>query len=184
MLRSLVVPIDGSPFSERALTLAVPLALQHGASIALTLAHPLPPRVDDAPRWGRVAKRVATRYGVTTSTQFRDGQIAEEITAAVKQADAELLVMATHGRGGVSRLWLGSVTDTLLRQPPTTMLVTRSARKWTLTAASEPLFPRILVALDGSAISERALEEALRLVGDDACELVLLRVEDAPIGSV
>ena len=84
----------------------------------------------------------------------------------------------------MSRLWLGSVTDTLLRQPPTTMLVTRSARKWTLTTASEPLFPRILVALDGSAVSERALEETLRLVGDDACELVLLRVEDAPIGSV
>ena len=116
MLRSLVVPLDGSPFSERALTLAVPLALQHGASITLTLAHPLPPRVDDAPgvpsraaaeardvrahlkqQLERVAKRVATRHGVTTSTQFRDGQIAEEITAAVKQADAELLVMARTG---------------------------------------------------------------------------------------
>lgn len=203
MLRTLVVPIDGSPFSERALTLAVPLALQHGASITLTMAHPLPPRVENAPgvsaddaqeardvrsqlrkHLERVAKRVATRSGVTTATQFREGQIIEEVTGAVHDTGAELLVMATHGRGGVSRLWLGSVTDALLRDPPTAMLITRTARKWTLTAPSEPIFPRVLVALDGSALSERALEETLRLVGDSPVELILLRVEDAPIGSV
>ena len=64
------------------------------------------------------------------------------------------------------------------------MLVTRTARPWTLTARNEPVFPRILVALDGSAISERALEEAIRLTGESPVHLVLLRVEDAPIVSV
>ncbi len=205
MSRRILVPLDGSPFSERALTLAVPLAQQHGASIVLTLAHPLPPRVEDATggagvslrepaehdvrdhlrqQLERIARRVAMKDGVTTATQFREGPIVDEIEAAIADVSAELVVMATHGRGGLSRLWLGSVTDALLRRSHVPLLVTRSARKWTLTTADEPLFPRVVVALDGSALSERALEQAVQLIGDCTGEFVLVRVEDAPIAAV
>jgi nucleotide-binding universal stress UspA family protein len=203
MLETLLVPYDGSPFSERALSFAVPIAQQHGASLVLTMANPLPPRVTDMTgepiadpsadpdvrtqlraQLERVAKRVATRYRVTTATQFREGPIVEEISKAADSVKADLVVIATHGRGGLSRLWLGSVTDQLLRQPPAPMLVTRGSRSWTLTAASEPVFPRILVALDGSPLSEQALEAAIEIAGDRECELVLVRVEDAPIASV
>lgn len=203
MSRRILVPIDGSPFSERALTLAVPLAQQHDASLVLMLALPLPPRVEDAPaspvrdlsgerdvreqlrnQLERVARRVATRDGVTTATQFREGPVLDEIDAAIADVSAAMVVMATHGRGGVSRLWLGSVTDALLRRCPVPVLVTRTARKWTLTTATEPFFPRVLVALDGSALAEAALEHAIDLLGESTGEFVLVRVEDAPIAAV
>jgi len=203
MSRRILVPIDGSPFSERALTLAVPLAQQHDASLVLMLANPLPPRVEDSPaspvrdltgardvrehlrsQLERVARRVATRDGVTTATQFREGPVLDEIDAAIDDVSATMVVMATHGRGGVSRLWLGSVTDALLRRCSVPVLVTRSARKWTLTTATEPFFPRVLVAVDGSPLSEEALERAIELLGESTGEFVLVRVEDAPIAAV
>jgi nucleotide-binding universal stress UspA family protein len=200
MSRRILVPIDGSPFSERALTLAVPLAQQHDASLVLMLANPLPPRDAEAPvrdlggerdvrehlrsQLERVARRVATRDGVTTATQFREGPVLDEIEAAIADVSAALVVMATHGRGGVSRLWLGSVTDALLRRCTVPVLVTRTARKWTLTTATEPFFPRVLVAVDGSSLAEEALERAISLIGESTGEFILLRVEDAPIAAV
>lgn len=203
MSRRLLVPLDGSPFSERALTLAVPLAQQQTATIVLTLANPLPPLPSETgvPTVGdgthhrsvrehlreqleRTARRLATKYGVTVATQFRDGPIVDELEAAIRDVDASLVVMATHGRGGMSRAWLGSVTDALLRRSHVPLLVTRSGRKWTLTTADEPLLPRVLVALDGSALAEQALETTLRELGPSVGEFVLLRVEDAPIAAV
>ena len=105
MLRSLLVPYDGSRFSERALTFAVPIAMQHGAALVLTMSHPLPPRVEDAAgapvrdpamdrdvrshlrgELERVAKRIAAKYRVTTTTQFRDGPIVDEISAAATES--------------------------------------------------------------------------------------------------
>jgi nucleotide-binding universal stress UspA family protein len=203
MSRRILVPIDGSPFSERALTLAVPLAQQHEASLVLTLVHAVPPVVEGLPvaaaggaldgstvrehlraQLERVARRVATRDGVTTATQFREGPVLDEIEAAVADVSASLVVMATHGRGGVSRLWLGSVADSLLRRCTVPVLVTRTARKWTLTTATEPFFPRVLVALDGSPLAEQALEQAISLLGESTGEFLLVRVEDAPIAAV
>jgi nucleotide-binding universal stress UspA family protein len=203
MSRRILVPLDGSPFAERALTLAVPLALQQGATLVLTMAAPLPPRPSDTgvPSVGdsvhehdvrdhlrqqleRTARRVATREGVTTATQFREGPIVDELEAAIADVGAELVVMATHGRGGVSRLWLGSVTDALLRRSPVPMLVTRSARKWTLTSDGEAFFPRVLVAVDGSPMSEAAFGATLAQIGESTGEFVLIRVEDAPIAAV
>ncbi len=203
MFHTLLVPIDGSPFSERALTLAVPIAQQHGASIVLTMVHPLPSTTDGVAgmtirnpvaerdvrqhlrqQLERVARRIATKYRVTTSTQFREGPIVDEIEQAAADAEADLIVLTTHGRGGLSRVWLGSVTDALLRRATRPVLVTRTARKWSLTTANEPVFPRIIVALDGSPNSERALADTLRLVGDSPGHLVLVRAEDAAVASL
>ena len=199
MIRTLLVPLDGSRFAERALSVAVPLALQHSATIVLTTAFALPPlqhpvagvlpgeaptgsavRDELRAQLERVARRVATKHRVTTATQFREGPIVDELEHAVREANADMVVMASHGRSGASRLWLGSVTDALLRRSSTPLLVTRSARPWTLTSANEPIFPRVLVALDGSPHSERALADALRLIDDYTCEVVLASVHDAP----
>lgn len=203
MSRRILVPLDGSPFSERALSLAVPIAQQQAATLVLATANPLPPRpsetgvpsVTDASHHAtvrehlrahleRTARRLATKYGVTTATQFRDGLVLDEIEAAIADVEAAFVVMATHGRGGLSRMWLGSVTDALLRRSPVPMLVTRTARKWTLTTAAEPCFPRVLVALDGSPLAERALETTLAQLDDSTGEFVFVRVEDAPIAAV
>lgn len=203
MSRRILVPLDGSPFAERALSLAVPLAQQQEASLVLAMACPLPPAASETGMAGaldpshhvslrehlrhgleRTARRVASKYGVTTATQFRDGAVLEQLEGAIADAHAALVVMATHGRGGLSRAWLGSVTDALLRRATVPVLVTRTVRKWTSTAAGEPIFPRVLVAVDGSRLAETAFEVTLAQLGESVGEFVLLRVEDAPIAAV
>jgi nucleotide-binding universal stress UspA family protein len=203
MIKTLLVPLDGSRFAERALTVAVPIAERHGATLVLAMAHAIwsPSHGDPSAAFGgdlhldvardelrgqleRVARRVATRYHVTTATQFREGPIVEQLGAAVKETSSELIVMTSHGRGGVSRLWLGSVADALLRASDVPVLVMRNARPWTLTTEREPLFPRVLVALDGSRHAERALEDVLAVIGEEQCQIVLARVQEGPTAMV
>ncbi len=195
-MQTILVPLDGSRFAERALTVAVPLAQEHRATLALTtaLAVVLPaPNEFGAPDIGdggvdvvrthlrsqleRVARRLRIKHEVNASTHFRDGAIVDQLLAVAKDVSADLIVMASHGRSGVSRLWLGSVTDALLRQTHTPVLVVRNARPWALVTTAEPLYPRVLVGLDGSEHSERALRDAMALIGHAPCQVVLSRVQ-------
>lgn len=199
----LLVPLDGSTFSEKALSLAVPIAQQHHAMIVLAMSHPVPPPIEFAAgapvrdpalerdlrdtqykQLQRVAKRLAKKHGIEVSPVFREGPIVDQLEQAIIDLHIDLVVMTSHGRGGLSRFWLGSVTDGLLRRTSVPMLVTRAARPWTLTSASEPLFPRLLLALDGSARAEQAIRAAEDLMGDHPTELVLARVLNAPMATV
>lgn len=203
MPRRLLVPTDGSTFSEKALSFAVPIAQQHHAMIALAMSHPVPPPAEfsgGAPvrdpalerdlrdtqqkQLQRLAKRVAKKHGIDVSPVFREGPIVDQLEQAIIDLHIDLVVMSSHGRGGLSRFWLGSVTDGLLRRTPMPVLVTRSARPHALTSTSEPLFPRLLLALDGSARAEQAIRAAEDLVGDHPTEFVLARVLDAPMATV
>lgn len=63
-----------------------------------------------------------SEYDVSVSTERRAGDATEEITDYARETDADLIVMATHGRTGVSRLALGSVTEATLRESPCPVL--------------------------------------------------------------
>lgn len=198
-IRKILVPTDGSAFSERALRVAVPLASLHGASIVLVQVSQLPPPADGAggadsasipavpfrdalrAQLVRVAARVARQSGVAIEAQLRDGEaVVPELGRAVAEHGADLVVMATHGRGGLSRLWMGSVADALLRDLPSPTLLVRKAPRPGDRAPGEALFPRVLVGLDGSLESERALQATLALLGDVPVHVVLAQVHVVP----
>ncbi len=202
-MQTILVPLDGSKFAERALTVAVPLAQERNATVALTTALAVAPRSTNdigAPgsaesgrdtvrtqlrqQLDRVARRLGNKHNITTATHFREGPILEQILAVASETQADLIVMASHGRSGVSRMWLGSVTDALLRQTRTPVLVVRSARPWAAVSQSEPLYPRIVVGLDGSEHSERALRDTIALIGNAPCQLVLTRVQPGVAANV
>ena len=63
--------------------------------------------------------------GVDTSWAIRRGRPADEILAAAKESDAELIAMATHGRTGIGRLLFGSVAETVLRHAPVPIFMIR-----------------------------------------------------------
>lgn len=198
MYRRLLVPHDGSVFSERALTYAIPIAAKHNASIHVVQVSGLAREVLNDPgaatavraviddvrttlrqQMERTVKRLATRDRVQIDAEFRDGQRAvDELLAAASEQNADLIVVATHGRGGLSRLWLGSTTDELLRASTRPLLVVRKARNYTEVKPSDPVFPRMVVALDGTPESISALEAAIALAGDQHVHLVLVRVEN------
>ena len=110
--------------------------------------------------------------GLPVEIRVREGPPAEEILAAVDAERAQYLVIASHGRGGLKRLLLGSVADRLVRAAVVPTLVVRVDGE---TAAENP--PRkILLPLDGSEFAEAALPAATSLAAAFGADLCLVRV--------
>jgi nucleotide-binding universal stress UspA family protein len=189
MFRTLLVPLDGSPLSETALPLAAAVARRAGAVLHLVhVAHPSAtpifveglPVIDeqlhslgechDRAYLELVAERLR-REGpleivTTTLGQLSPGDeappVATQLANHAVAVCADLLVMTTHGWGGVTRFWLGSVAEALVRLCPTPVLLLRSSDEEVGTAPATHL-RNILVPLDGSARSEAILAPALTL---------------------
>lgn len=142
----ILVPLDGSSFAERALPAAVALASRHQAPLHLVAVHAMLARPLDMPGapaydsrldedrrkelegyLSRTAARLTGELGreVTYSTVRDDGSTSGAIVAEAARRAAGLVVLSTHGRGGFSRVWLGSVTSELLRTLPVPMYVVR-----------------------------------------------------------
>jgi nucleotide-binding universal stress UspA family protein len=85
-----------------------------------------------------------------------------------------MVVMTTHGRGVVSRFWLGSVADHLLRHLEVPVLLLRHHES--AEVDSRMAFRRMLVPLDGSVRAESVLEPALALCPPPAGEFALVRI--------
>jgi nucleotide-binding universal stress UspA family protein len=199
--RSLVVPLDGSPFGEHALPLALAIARRAGASVRLVHVHsPLESSCDpgrlypdgalDAWRQRsrreyldgllRRLERVAAVPVTPVLTQGR-----EVPTSLAEAAGAtDLVVMATHGRGPLGRLWHGSVADALLRRVTAPLLLVRG-HEAPADLTGDPAVRHVLIPLDGSAASEQALGPALDLGALTGAGHTLLRViRSAPDWSV
>lgn len=100
------------------------------------------------------------------------GPPAEMILDAANADHISLLAMATHGYGGLRRWALGSVTDRLVHTSPAPMLVVRGREH---ALADLPPFRRILVPIDGSDLSQKALPMAIDLACLTRADLVLVR---------
>src|SRR5262249_37066667 len=92
------------------------------------------------------------------------------------------IVMTTHGRGLLSRFWLGSVADQLLRRSPIPLLLLRPTEKTkeALEPSPAPDLRQILVPLDGWPLAEQILPQETELGRLNTAELTLLRVVVPP----
>jgi nucleotide-binding universal stress UspA family protein len=147
-LDAILVPLDGSELAERALPVALRFAEAHGA--ALHLVEVILPRVkDDDSQPLAVAAALAVGFSdepdaykeeLETAAAYlkkiRDqvgageaqvlkGPTAERLLEFIEATPIDLVIMTTHGRGGILRTALGSVTDRLLGGP-TPVLIVRS----------------------------------------------------------
>ena len=190
---SIMVPLDGSPLAERALPLGLDLAERARARLRLVLVHQSPPPpIDKAAarlavkvelavrraereylratqaRLGRTATRGRVR-GITLS-----GPVGDALTRYVSELGIDLVVMATHGRGGFERAWLGSVADRLVRTLEIPVLLVRAGGD-SAPKAAVPARP-VLVPLDGSAKAEEALGPAVALARLWDLEVQLVQV--------
>jgi len=179
MLTSILVPLDGSTFADRALPFAVSLARVHDARLSLLHTMPIVPAVvqpwselDVAAKLEGMAARVRER-GLQATARTTYGDAANTILDAVTEVRADLIVMATHGRSGIGRWFYGSAADQILRQAtvPVMMVPVAHASAWEQDRPST-----ILVPLDGSELAEQALAVASAIGGGTGASLVLLRV--------
>jgi nucleotide-binding universal stress UspA family protein len=104
-----------------------------------------------------------------------EGFPAEALAAYATAEGIDMIVMTTHGRGGLSRFWLGSVADALVRQAGTPVLLIRPDDDGKEEASAAPPLRHILVPSDGSSLSRSVLEPALALGELTGARFTLLR---------
>jgi len=176
MALTVLVPLDGSPLSQRALPFAAHLVA--GGRGRLVLAHVQSSFYSDIPSYYDPVQDVDAlrQEGVeATSFVYRAplAEVAEVLDLAIREAAVDLVVMSTHGRGGLRRTILGSVADQLMRRAEVPVLLVPSASEvsW---QAQRPT--QILVPLDGSPLAEQALAPAAGMARLLDAEILLVRV--------
>jgi nucleotide-binding universal stress UspA family protein len=185
MLKTILLPLDGSSLAERALRYAAVLARRCEARVVLVQAvqaHTLPgtdpseAQVDvttGAEQYLRTAVGRLGADGIVSETHvYYDDPVHAILDLAVRQ-QADLIVMATHGRGGLGRMLYGSVADQILRRATIPVLLVPSIveHAW---PADGPL--SLLIPLDGSELATQALQAAELLTESFGSRVTLLRV--------
>lgn len=185
MIQGVLVPLDGSPFSEQSIPVAVEIARRVGASLQLVTVHePLPPVLmmggmpvrapdtrSDFESYMRVtADRVRMESRLDVGFALLEGSPSESLAAMVAERGADLIVMTTHGRSGASRLWLGSVAESVVGHVTVPVLLVKQ-REGLVSA-----FRKVLVALDGTPLAESVIESAVDVAGKDGVEYTIVRV--------
>jgi len=185
----LLVPLDGSPLSEKALPAAQQVARASQGTMVLARVHIpaiigtdagwLPPhweaevRESEREYLDKIGRQVSSEAGVPVDTVLLEGTPGEAISRHAGQAGVQLIVASTSGRTGLSRAWIGSTADWLVRFAPVPVLLVRPPAEGVPTA-----WPgrHVLVPLDGSERAEKILPDALRLARVGHARLTLLRV--------
>lgn len=120
--------------------------------------------------------------GCDTETVVISGAVAGELEKRVDAVGADLVVMATHGRGALSRAWLGSVADHFVRHSPCpVILITPDEEEAAVDLEADPDISTILVPLDGSGFSDAVLDHAVGLARLFGARLHLLQVVAYPM---
>jgi nucleotide-binding universal stress UspA family protein len=145
MYQRIVVPVDGSDLAELAIPHAVELAMVTGAELHLVRVVDIvsgqpfgayvaleatgyaealnAEAIESMDYLGVLQKRLSAR-GLSVTTETPRGAAAHELNQCVEAGD--LIVMATHGRGGVRRWLIGSVAEEVLRHSPVPVLLVRA----------------------------------------------------------
>lgn len=199
MLKQILIPLDGSPLAETALQPAAVLANRFGASLILLVRstetwpkqEPLP--ADDllaefqAGDYLTAVARRLSREGLTVHIEVLADDPASSISAEAAYHQADLIVMATHGRQGIGALLHPSVTWGVLRRSNAPILTWKVAEaadqmpygSWTPRFLQDATAP-ILVPLDGSLLAEHALPLAQEWAQRLGNPLVLVRAAEQP----
>lgn len=140
-IKNILVPIDFSECSRKALRYAVPLALEHEAAIVLLYVVPPPFAsseygvTDYAELQENMSAHAATELAtlareeignaISTRLEVKTGTPASVILHTAKELDLDLIVISTHGRTGLRHVLLGSVVENVVRRAPCPVLVVR-----------------------------------------------------------
>jgi nucleotide-binding universal stress UspA family protein len=169
----ILVPLDDSPEARVALPYAAALSTPGTEIVLLTV---VPSATDaDAARAGleTAAQRLRVT-GQTVRTEVATGDPARCIVEMAGDLSAEMIVMASHGRGAFGRLIYGSVADQVGRESPVPVMVVRANQ----LQAGPVGITRLVVPLDGSPRAEAALPVATTISRRLGTPMLLIRVVD------
>jgi nucleotide-binding universal stress UspA family protein len=194
MFRTILVPLDGSPFAEQALPWAVSIACRADARLELVRGHVLYALLEPAAAWGPydptqeaeckqqeqlyldgTASWLLSTTRVSARTALVEGLEAVGLLQRIVASKADLVVMTTHARGPVGRLLLGSFADQIMRRALVPVLLV-PPRDPAPALTPEPTLSRVVIPLDGSHLAEQVLGPAAELARLLDVPCTLLRV--------
>lgn len=171
----ILIPLDGSTESETAVAAAMPLLRSGEAGLTLLRVAENAQQLDAARQGVERAAESLGHHGVSAESRVRLGVAASEILAAASEEGADLIALTTHGRTGMRRILMGSVAHQLLRRAEVPLLIHRPdtpAGGWS----------RIAVALDGSPLAERILDDLIPIARRIGSTLRLVAVQPPAVG--
>jgi nucleotide-binding universal stress UspA family protein len=196
MIKRILCAIDRSPSSLQAFGYALALARWQSARLNLleVIEEAPPPGVNRAPTSDGVLnetrktlerdlRRVLTARrasDVKVEISLRNGNVVQEILAQAKTSRPDLVVIGSHGRGGIQRLVLGSVAEKVLRLATCPVLTVRRGVR--LVRRSRAPFETILCPTDFSAAANKAVAYAKRLAQEADAKLILMTAVEWPFG--
>jgi nucleotide-binding universal stress UspA family protein len=190
--KRILVPLDGSKLAERVLPYAHAVAEATGVGVQLLrVFNPAPLAMADA-GIGRYLNQIEAGlreesleylnsvrpslagFNTPVSCEVLLGHAASCIIAEADKTAGTLIAMSTHGRSGVSRWLLGSVTDKVLHATVSPLLIVRSRDEGKEPA--EVHLKTVIVPLDGSPLAEQVLPYLTPLAKALELKVVLVRV--------
>ena len=193
MFTRILTPLDGSDVSEQVVPHVRSLAA--GLSLPTILLHAIEPEVFTIPQMlnpslhaeefeshrirhaRQYVDPVAAEFGslgLTVSTEIPRGEPATAIVDEAARDPGTLIAMSSHGRSGLARWWMGSVTDKVLHLTDNPLLVVRSVAQ--PQGPPQTAFERITVPVDGSELAEEILPHVAYLSSAMGLAVDLVRV--------
>jgi nucleotide-binding universal stress UspA family protein len=197
VITNILVPIDFSRGSLKAIPYALAISRQFGATVHLLhvvdtsqylpptlLTLPLVPQTELNRQLLKRLQAVALKFSAAGKIEVHnppEGRAYEEICAAARQLKTDLIVIATHGYTGYKRTFLGSTAERVVQHSPCPVLVVRHHHR-SLVRSNGQVSPtgfqprRILIPLDFSDCSQAAFDYGLQIARDLGAGLTLLHV--------
>jgi nucleotide-binding universal stress UspA family protein len=189
MLERILVPLDGSPLAEAVLTQVRRILYRKDAEILLVRAVSVPPSLegmsDELPGLLRTQaftylQRIEEdllSQGARARSIVREGEAADVILDVAEEEHAGLIAMSTHGRSGLARWALGSVTERVLHASKVPVLAVRSfTEDGERTPLAELDLEKILVPVDATSMSLEVVGPAVELAQLFGSNVALLHV--------
>lgn len=193
MYKAIMVPTHGEDTERPALVVAINLALKWNAELRLVQVDTKAAELEAGPTgfaetedfsaaWRSAREKQLTAlvaecraWGVTAVPVMEEGPAGPALARYAENAGVDLIVIASHARGGLKRISLGSVTDFVIRNTHVPVLVVKPNATFVsnLPAADEA---RILVPLDGSALAEGILPHVEALALGLKARVMLLQI--------
>ena len=189
MTDRILVPTDGSEGATAALEYAIEFARTREATLHVlyvvdTTRDGLTASAEDvlevyertgAETVAAAAERARER-GVSALEVVDRGDPHAVVREYADEQDIDLVVMGTHGRRGLERFFLGSVTERVVRTSPVPVLTVKAERSGTYPLED------VVVATDGSECARAAIERGVAMAAADGATVHLLSVVDVTVG--
>jgi nucleotide-binding universal stress UspA family protein len=183
-LQKILVPLDGSGEAESVLPYIRDLAPRFGSQVHIlgvgigTKTRRVNRLLED------YIKKIAIGLqgdDIKAEPVIRYGIAADKILDFTVEKEVDLIIMATHGRSGITRWWMGSIAEKVISEATAPVLLVRSKRpSKTGTAGKLHFIHKILAPLDGSDIGESALPYVETLAINSRASVDLLQIVSPP----